>query len=252
MRSLWMCGLGASFVLALSCGPVSTKETNCSDGQDDDGNGLIDCADYACNKLPVCAPLVVPGCTGGGTGAACNDQLSCLNGDSSKPYGVNPLSVCVCHKCAETQSISVKLTVDGREYAGSPNFDSMSNRIVSKTAVDGSKVSCDTLAQAAAGSSAADADQLAASKRFNLWAWDVVNLDVSPGESWVHSRIRTNVGKDFLLWIEIWTGPQVNGLPTGSRIGWTCVDGIPELKLEDDLDTGNARNIPVKLAKPQS
>lgn len=40
--------------------PTPVTETNCSDGVDDDGDGLIDCADSDCADNDVCKPKVLP------------------------------------------------------------------------------------------------------------------------------------------------------------------------------------------------
>lgn len=231
------------------CGSPLTKEQFCFDGKDDDENGLVDCADPQCAAVPGCGTT---GQTDGGgqTGTACADQVSCLtNGD----YDVRPIPMCVGGFCATPTMIKVRMTVNGQNYAGVPaaQIKSMLTRIVSKRAIDGSTVTCDTLKDAAPSKLPADADQLVRTKRFNILSYDILPLSVSPGQSFEHSRLYTNVGKDFLIWAEIWGGGINGDLPTGNRAGWSCKDNEAELVASDDIDSGGNRDIALTLATPQ-
>lgn len=65
------------------CGGSNPVESNCSDGIDNDGDGLVDCDDPDCNADPACAPL---GCVDGTlsiTGPGCG----CLGGCDLTSFG---------------------------------------------------------------------------------------------------------------------------------------------------------------------
>lgn len=239
--------LFVALALALGCGPTaSSTETLCFDAIDNDENGQIDCADSACASVPGCA-------SGGGDGGPkwgteCTSQAQCL---SASGYRISPFGMCVRGTCEDPEGIVVKMTINTTNYSGVSSMRSMLTRIVSKQAVDGSAVTCDSLAAAAPSKAQADADQLATSGKFNLLAWDTLALQVSGGESFDHSRLRTNLGKDFIIWVEMWSGGRVDDLPTGSRLGWTCVDNEGEFVPGDDLDSGGNRIIKITLAPPQ-
>lgn len=244
---LTKCCVLVAVSLLLGCGTPPTTETLCFDAVDNDENGQVDCADPACATVPGCAT------TGGGDGGdswgtECTAQSQCLDAGG---YASSPLEMCVRGRCSTPEDIVVKMTIDASTYSGVANRRSMLTRIVSKTAIDGSAVTCDSLASAAPSKLAEDADQLADSGKFNLLSWDTVPIDVAGGLTFEHSRLYTNVGKDFLIWVEIWTGNRSNNLPTGSRAGWTCVDNESELLPSDDLDSGDGRNIAITLVAPQ-
>ena len=70
-----VCGSGESCATcALDCASASF-ETSCTDGLDNDCNGLTDCADPACSESPACAA-----CTLGQPGAACTSGSQCCSG----------------------------------------------------------------------------------------------------------------------------------------------------------------------------
>ena len=79
-------GLEGSTTVTLSTGSATTPEI-CNNGIDDDGNGLIDCADAACLKSPFCVGSeCVPDITLGAlvVGAAPKEVKTNLSTDSSR------------------------------------------------------------------------------------------------------------------------------------------------------------------------
>ncbi len=104
------------------CTPASASETNCNDGKDDDCNGLIDCADPACNAQACTAANGGAGTCGSGaclcapTAATetscsdgkdddCNGQIDCADaacdGRSCKGGGTCNAGFCVSPSCTK-------------------------------------------------------------------------------------------------------------------------------------------------------
>lgn len=76
-QTAWCCGDGAcdsgedSCVCGLDCGAAPAAELSCVDGEDEDCDGLTDCAD------PDCAAACVPACDGDGVCEAGEDCSNC-------------------------------------------------------------------------------------------------------------------------------------------------------------------------------
>ncbi len=67
-------GEGGDYSLSVGCG--FDEETDCSDGLDDDGDGLVDCDDADCALAPECLPSGT--CEPGGT-LSCGDEITGIN-----------------------------------------------------------------------------------------------------------------------------------------------------------------------------
>jgi hypothetical protein len=254
--------LAALLFLAACSGPPPKKVESCHNGVDDDGNGLIDCADPACASDPGCMVVQDAGYYGtcSRCGTACTQQTTCL--DQSYAFD-NPLAECSSSNCRlYTTGVQVDVQIDtaanwtGFNYPiGSTNI-----RFVSKTAVDGSAVSCATVQAAAMGKMATDADQLEKSGKFNLVGFDARKVTATGGQSISEHFVNVNVGADFVLWVELWGGPpdSVTHLPTGNRFGWGCYETGPMVAAVTQADTcapgsdgGNCRLIEIEMPPPQ-
>jgi hypothetical protein len=257
-RRLWGgAALGAlALMLAWSCGPTepsgpSGPETSCTNGLDDNGDGLVDCADPTCTQNSNCV---------GKPGGTCAVQLDCVDGG----YGfVNPLGLCEGGRCyAPDAGIEVRLEVNTLSYAGCCDgrpFGTLNTRFVRKQALDGGAVSCAVLQGAAASRLALDADQLERSDRFNMLGYDISRIQgATPGMT-IAGQVRTGTGRDFIVWTELWSGaPDSNTrLPTGQRWGWGCVeegDEVREFRPEDHWPaagpTATSRTIKVRMPGP--
>ncbi len=252
-------------LLMLGCSGSGTKREICFNGKDDDGNGLVDCADPDCMGQPGCPGGPVDSGwfgTCGKCGAVCNAQSVCI---SAQGWGFDtPLPFCVSARCESyNQAIQVGLQVDTTQnWTGiAYSIGSMSTRIVSKTALDGSLVSCATVQAAATGKTAADAAQIENSGKFNLLGYDVAKVNAKAGDIIRQPFVNVGTGSDFVLWVELWAGSPdaVTKLPTGNRYGWGCFETGPAVAPfvpADDCnpnlaDAGSCRELQVVMPAPQ-
>ena len=93
------------------------------------------------------------------------------------------------------------------------------------------------------GLAAAWAGAIEKSQQFNILAFSVVPVSppAAPGMGVAigDPLLSAGVGKDFIIWTEIWPGPvdSQNKLPTGNRIAYGCVESGPlvsEITSADD------------------
>lgn len=207
-----------------SCGPTD-KETNCSDGLDNDKNGAADCLDPACASSSACSG------GDGGAGKACETQATCFQ---QNLFADRPLQQCIDHVCAsQGKAIAVKFQARTSAFTGiTMTFRSMATRFISKTAVDGSAVTCDTLKAIATGKTAADADQLDKTGKFNYLAIDVTPVpNLAPPSPVANPFLYTATGSNFIIWNELWTqspNPDTHQ-PQGTRVGYGCFETGPEV-----------------------
>lgn len=248
---------------ACSGGKPDPKVEVCNNGKDDDGNGKTDCDD------PDCAGQL--GCPGGTTdggnfgtcsrcGKAAASQSECLALDYQND---TPLPECVSGKCQRLNAnVQVHFEVDTASLAGFPNaLRALNTRIISKTAVDGSPVSCVTVRAAAMGKTEADAAQIekpvdGGRPPFNLRGYDVSPLQATGGTIIKQPFVNVGTGSQFLIWTEVWGGPlgTTTKLPTGNRYTWGCFETGPEVAevvpsdhCATSPDAGPCRTIKVKL-----
>jgi len=210
----------------LSCGPPAKPHEICYNGIDDNGDGLIDCADPECAFLPECQSNyygTCPRCS-----SACTVQRECI-----RPEGwvyEQPLAICRNNVCtAWDKAIQVRIELDTHTtWAGfQPPPRSVLTRFIKKAAADGSVVDCSVVAAAAPGKLPADVLQLETSDRFVLQGFDVYGLsNPQLGQGISLPLVNVSTGSDYLLYIEFWYGPRdgTTKLPTLNRAGWGCFD----------------------------
>jgi hypothetical protein len=227
--------VAAAAVAVWACGPITVKPEHCSDGIDNDQNGKTDCADYdACKDDPFCKNVIADSGVDAGywgpcgkCGNGCSKQLECLtspNGTEGWSDINNPLPFCAdagegSKKCqAFSTNLRLRVEVDTANWAGTSFIiRSMNIRFVSKKAVNGTPVDCSTVAAVATGGSA---DQIEASGKFNLLAWDTIPVNCAPGFICTQPFLPSQTGSDFLIWVELWAGPLDSAkYPTGNRLG---------------------------------
>lgn len=204
----------------------------CSNGVDDDANGLVDCADTACRLEPACDGQD-SGANDGSCqkcGLSCVVQADCL----AQSFVLDePLPQCGAGTCrAREEGVRLRFEVDTAPWNGvGVKLGSLNTRFVSKTAVDGRTVRCDTLKALAASKAAADASQLERSGQLNLVSFDVSAISAIPGDVLVQPFLPVNTGSDFIIWTEIWAGPPDSNtkMPTGNRLGFGCFEDGPEV-----------------------
>jgi len=225
----------------------------CDNGTDDNGDGLVDCADPQCSAVPACP---------GDAGRPCVAQSSCVRESWFKD---RPLDQCLSGQCTSPgQGLAVKLEVDTTAHTGMQyKVNSMATRFISRKGLDGSAVDCTLLQSLAVGSFAADggSTQLDGSGKLNYLAYEVTRVDNgTPGLTLTNPFVYTAVGSDFLIWHELWTvAPDSNtGQPQGLRKGWGCFDSgdavaplLPEQDCSPDAAAGSAcRIIRIKMPRP--
>jgi hypothetical protein len=246
-------------LLVISCAPPAQKKEICNNGIDDDGNGLIDCADPTCSPEPACDQ---PDAGWWGfcakCGAACNNQQECL----SNGWSDTPLPLCLDRKCqALFEGIDVRFEMDTSSWAGvSQPVQSWQTRFVSKTALDGTAVTCARLKALATAIDGAHADQIETAKLFNFLSYDTTPVTTFTPTSLTQAFLHVNAGKNFLIWTELWSGTRSSDtkLPTGTRWGVGCYESGPavaEIKVEDNWPmtggpTATSRTIKVVMPTP--
>lgn len=249
--------VGALMALAFACGQSSGKETDCANGIDDDQNGASDCLDPACSSTSVCTGA------DGGVGQACDRQETCV---VDTWLNDRPLMQCRNHTCTNVgAAVAVKFQANTTAFSGLPQtFKSMATRFISKTAVDGTAVTCDVLKGAADGGTAEFADQLEKSGRFNELAFDVISVGNGQGGYPVlNPFMYTATGSDFIIWNELWSqspNPDTR-MPQGTRLGRGCFEtgaAVAPITLADNcpigdagvVDGGSCRTITVNMPDP--
>jgi hypothetical protein len=249
-----------ALLLAACSGKDPIKMEQCHNGVDDDGNGLIDCADPACASDMGCKEAGDAGYYGScpKCGQTCANQSVCVN--QSWAFDT-PLAQCSDGYCRNyTTSIEINVQLDtAANWTGTAfAFKSSGIRLVSKTAIDGSAVTCASLA--AAASSKTQADQIETSNHFNLVGYDSRKLTAAGGDMIPVQFVNVNVGSDYLLWAELWAGSpdSVTHLPTGNRLGWGCWESgatVAPIVGADNCapgaDAGTCRTIEVEMPAPQ-
>ncbi|MBE2248308.1 MAG: hypothetical protein IAE78_02090 [Myxococcus sp.] len=218
-------------VSACSVMPNGPRET-CGNGIDDDGNGLIDCADPDCKGKAECS--YDGGFFGscGKCGTSCTNQTQCLTtsyfNDVPLPYCENPDggSEKKCTAFAKNVQVDVILNAQGAWGTLIGPTRSIATRFIKRKAADGTPVNCMIVEAAAAGRTAANARQLEDSGRFTYQGIDVRPISNASGSIPIRF-LNVLVGGDFLIWMEMWGGPpdSTTKFPTGNRLGFECFDG---------------------------
>lgn len=215
--------LGALALGLTACPPAAEQ---CANGEDDNGDGLVDCADSLCSADPAC-PV--------DAGRPCTAQSQCVRDGWFKD---KPLDQCTDGQCVSSaQGITVRLEVDTTAFFGmGGSFNAMSTRFISRSALDGTSVDCNLLRTLAPSDAAGDGGttQLDASGRLNYLAYEVTPVDNgSPGNKIVSPFIYTALGGNFLVWNELWSekpASATGGQPQGKRWGWGCFESGPAVE----------------------
>ena len=242
-------------VAALSCTPAAQKKEICNNGLDDDGNGLVDCADPDCTAETACQQ-VDAGWFGfcAKCGQTCTKQSECL----SNGWSDTPLPICLSRKCqALFEGIDIRFQMDTTAWAMVyPAPQSWQTRFIAKTALDGSAVTCATVSALATGVDGAHADQIEASNLFNFLSYDTTPVSTfSSGSSLTQPYLHVNTGANFLIWTELWSGTRSSDtkLPTGTRMGVGCFEtgpAVAEITIADNNPVGGPIGRTIKVAIP--
>ena len=237
----------------MTAGCFGAGPETCDNGTDDNGDGLVDCADPLCAASPVCP---------GDAGRPCTVQSQCLRESWFKD---RPLDQCLAGQCtAPGQELAVKLEVDTSAHTGMGyTINAMSTRFVSRKALDGTAVDCARLQALAPGNFAADggATQLDDSGALNYLSYEVTRVDNgTPGLTITNPFVHTAAGGDFVIWNELWTmAPDSNtSQPQGLRKGWGCFETgdavaplLPEQDCSPDAGVGTScRTVRIKMPRP--
>jgi hypothetical protein len=210
-------------VAVSACSPTSPQREVCANNVDDDQNGFIDCADPDCRGKPEC--VVDAGFFGpcAKCGTSCAKQEDCLQTSFANDQ---PLPLCVSGRCeALNKQVSVNVILDAAAYQG-VQYRSITTRFISKTAVDGTPVTCSTVGAAAPGRTAAMVRQLEDTGRFQYLGFDARTImRVTPSIPIFFVPVQT--GSNYLIFMEFWFGPidGVSRFPTLNRAGFECFDG---------------------------
>ncbi len=236
------------FAALAACSPTSTRRESCSNGLDDDGNGLADCADPDCAGQPQC----VSGDAGFyGTcvkcGAVCAKQSDCIGPQGwvyEAPVPICPTGICT----ALNKPVQVRVELDTRNtWAGfQPAPQSVLTRFIRKQGPSGAAVSCATVQAAAQSRLPADVLQIESSGNFIIQGFDVYGLqNPQLGQGINLPYVNVGTGPEYLIWVEFWYGPRdgASKLPTLNRAGWGCFEdsaSMPEITAESNCPSGTS------------
>lgn len=219
----------AAFALGAlyACGPAEAKRETCGNDVDDDGNGLIDCADPDCAGQAACVGNQDAGYFGAcmKCGNTCGKQADC---QSYNFIDDRPIPYCSMGRCTALESfVQVRVEVDTKaNWAGlgvSPQ--SGSTRFIKKTGADGTPVTCARVAATASDKTVPGA--IEASNAYVIQGLDVTRItNPQLGQGITYQFVNTQTGGDFLIWTELWGGPpnSTTKLPSGNRLGWGCYE----------------------------
>ncbi len=241
--------------LVAACGTPPDREPDveqCSNGLDDDKDGLTDCADSECAGTDVCKV------------AQCAKQTDCFAaGKEYDDFLNDPMPACTGAMTCDTPAESIDLHFQIRRPGYlSVQVGSINTRFVKKTAVDGSAVDCARLKEVASSRDEADANQIERTGLFNMQAFDVTPVSgpsQTSGTVILNPAFSASTGSDFIIWVELWSGARssVTNLPKGKRWNFVCIDSGPEvaeIKPEhhwaDNTGTVTSRTIEVTVPDP--
>ncbi len=251
MRTL----LGLAGVALLAGCPAPIE--NCSNGVDDNGDGLVDCAD------PTCSAQCNQDAGFFGTcqlcGQACTTQNDCISGQYVSDH---PVPVCVASKCQALNTyIQVRLDLDTKASWSGLGItpQSAASRFILPTAQDGSAVTCAVLTAAAADK--LNPSSLEQVKKFQILGLDVTKLgnpNLGQGVPLPLVNTATSDGHTFLIWEELWSGlvDSQTKMPSGRRYGYGCFEaaadvGGPLVATDDCTAPGTCRDFKLVMPAPQ-
>lgn len=253
---------------ALGCGTPPDQQKppeTCGNTIDDDGNGLVDCADPVCASDASCqAP------------SECSKQTDCFRATydyfdyssepiprcDAKPTSTNPSF----HKCV-TEGQSIDMFIQLKKQWAAPSYETpgATVRLIKKTAVDGSAVNCDLINSLAIGNAPTDADILDRSNKFNYLAFEAQSVNSTNGAVTIRLLSNVTTGSDFLVFAELWTGKISSSThyPTGKRVEWQCYDNatqyaallapiVPADDWPSGMPTATSRTMDIPMPGPQN
>lgn len=212
-----------SVVAFAACPAVELRET-CGDGIDNDGNGFADCDDIDCKGQPACIPPDYGRCAK--CSHACTSQAECV----TSYFDERPIPQCVDGRCWAVATFiqpRVELETTGGWSIVTPAPQSASTRFIKKTAIDGSAVSCATVAATAADRNTSNA--IEASGKYSILGIDVTRVTPPLGQGVTLAFVNTQTADDYLIWAELWGGLPSSStkMPTGRRFGYGCFESKP-------------------------
>jgi hypothetical protein len=240
-------GVGA----AVSCSGDKPREI-CFNGIDDDGNGLIDCADPDCAGKDGCPVIDYGSCKR--CGMACTAQQDCIDSDWSSEQ---PLPMCMGGKCYSlNQRVAERLTLDMSAYAGIDVVRSEATHWIHNVDRNGAAVTCaslKSLVQPDAG-----ALVIEESGQFDVYGFDSEPVQSTPAMLTFPFVNTATTDAGYLIWIEVWTASRNSNPPhepTGKRLNPGCVESgatVAPIVASDDCtgDGGTCRTINYAMPAP--
>ena len=214
--------------LSLAVCSSPTKEICNNGGLDDDMNGVADCFDTSCALDPSCQSS-----DGGFYGPCAKCGQSCTKQQDC--FGTNllddrPLAQCKNGRCQQfNQSVQLKIEYNTSRWGGvSPTaLGAITTRWISKTAADGTAVTCEAIKTAAPANNMPL--QLEASGKFAVYGLDVTKVAMLGGsipDPLTVPYAYTGAVSDYIVYTEAWAGniDSTTRLPTGQRRDAGCVD----------------------------
>lgn len=222
-------------VTLLACpGPEQYVPERCGDGIDNDENGKTDCADDRCKSEAACQ-IDHGSCAK--CGQACARQLDCFA--STIFNEAAPLPLCIAGVCEQlATSVRPKANVDTTEFtAVQPTLGKTgTTRFISKTAVNGTTVSCAALEALTSlpDGGAASPDIIEADAGVNVLGLDVTRLDGTWQGTLVYPLLNAQTSGPYLVWLELWSGYADSNTKyaTGRRSGHSCFESSPQITSE--------------------
>jgi hypothetical protein len=249
--------LGVSVLLFAACSGADKPREICNNGIDDDHNGRTDCEDPDCAGQTACLP-VDAGYWGtcAKCGMACAKQTDCVG---VSLLDDRPIAQCGQVAKCNVLNASVNLRVDYKAGIWTSvvpgTLGVITTRWISKTARDGSMVTCAALL--AAAPSTTDSLQLEKSGKFELLGFDVTPGPPGTVPDPVTVLPYTGSGSNYVLVTETWSGGRdaTTHLPNGTRRSIGCVemgaDVAPILAEQTCIgDGGTCRTLHPQLPAP--
>ncbi len=199
--------------------PTTGPEISCTNGADDNGDGLTDCQDPECASNVACKSVTVEE----DAGPPCTVQASC---DNSNLKNDRPPTQCIAQHCARPDAgITLELYMNLDGLGGGSPVKSANVRFVQNAEVSGSQVSCQTLLTVTKPDAGGvfTFDRIEESGRFNVLGYQVIGGNQSSGDL-IDFFFPTGTGSNFLVVVETYGGSLSNQQPTGTLFSRNCFD----------------------------
>ncbi len=198
--------------------PPPTTEVACSDGADDDADGLLDCDDPDCDEDAACLAPPPPPCQFqadcGYFARICHEGKCVAPGPFNKRTGE-----------PETVAVKVQASFDTLLSETARRPASVLLRLLDPRNSNGTTLTCDTLLDPAATTAekslALDED----ATLNHLWR-HASALTWSADATFSFEAEKVSRATGLLLLAEAFSGALVDGAPTGERAAVVCVDGV--------------------------